>query len=208
MKALCRCTNGRGITYTPDTVATSNARRGRPHAATVTKRRRSKPRSGVRLRSTAFMNTLNVTHGSQRHQTQTSSRQKARRSSIAACCPARTPKVASASHRTRGDPRIEVEFAGRRAVGGTRSHPRGHRLFWTINDGREEKRWKRRRSPSHDRWCYRHRFLRARGIPPTASSLLLSRRSGRLHGNNEFLTIENLNMGCELMYEVVRRISC
>ena len=26
------------------------------------------------------------------------------------------------------------------------------------------------------------------------------------HGNNEYLTIENLNMGCELMYEIVRRM--
>ena len=24
-------------------------------------------------------------------------------------------------------------------------------------------------------------------------------------GNNEYLTIDNLNMGCELMYEIVRR---
>jgi len=53
-----------------------------------------------------------------------------------------------------------------------------------------------------------NRFLRARGIPAYGFiPCLLSReeRAG-FHGNNEFLTIENLNMGVELMYEIVRRM--
>ena len=53
-----------------------------------------------------------------------------------------------------------------------------------------------------------NRFLRARGT--TAYGFipcLLSNEEARgFHGNNEFLTIENLNMGCELMYEIIRRM--
>jgi acetylornithine deacetylase/succinyl-diaminopimelate desuccinylase-like protein len=46
-----------------------------------------------------------------------------------------------------------------------------------------------------------------RASPPTASSPACSpQRSAGFHGNNEFLTIDNLNMGVELMYEVVRRM--
>ncbi|MCK9518255.1 MAG: M20/M25/M40 family metallo-hydrolase, partial [Dehalococcoidia bacterium] len=53
-----------------------------------------------------------------------------------------------------------------------------------------------------------NRFLRERGIPAYGFiPCLLSReeRAG-FHGNNEFLTIENLNMGVELTYEIVRRM--
>ena len=53
-----------------------------------------------------------------------------------------------------------------------------------------------------------NRFLRQRGIPAYGFiPCLLSReeRAG-FHGNNEFLTVDNLNMGCELMYEIVRSI--
>lgn len=54
-----------------------------------------------------------------------------------------------------------------------------------------------------------NRFLRERGIPAYGFiPCLLSPDERRgFHGNNEFLTIENLNMGCELMYEVVRRMA-
>ena len=53
-----------------------------------------------------------------------------------------------------------------------------------------------------------NRFLRAKGIPAYGfMPCLLSpgERTG-FHGNNEYLTIDNLNMGCELMYEIVRRM--
>jgi carboxypeptidase PM20D1 len=52
-----------------------------------------------------------------------------------------------------------------------------------------------------------NRFLRAQGIPAYGFiPCLLSReeRAG-FHGNDEFLTIDNLNMGTELMYEIVHR---
>ena len=53
-----------------------------------------------------------------------------------------------------------------------------------------------------------NRFLRELGIPAYGFiPCLLSPEERRgFHGNNEYLTIENLNMGCELMYEIVRRM--
>jgi acetylornithine deacetylase/succinyl-diaminopimelate desuccinylase-like protein len=53
-----------------------------------------------------------------------------------------------------------------------------------------------------------NRFLRARGIPAYGfiPCLLSPEEQAGFHGNNEFLTIENLNMGVELMYEIVRRM--
>jgi acetylornithine deacetylase/succinyl-diaminopimelate desuccinylase-like protein len=53
-----------------------------------------------------------------------------------------------------------------------------------------------------------NRFLRERGIPAYGfiPCLLSSEERAGFHGNNEFLTVENLNMGCELMYEIVRRM--
>jgi acetylornithine deacetylase/succinyl-diaminopimelate desuccinylase-like protein len=55
-----------------------------------------------------------------------------------------------------------------------------------------------------------NRFLRAKGIPAYGfiPCLLSPAERAGFHGNNEFLTIDNLNMGCELMYEIVRRMCC
>jgi len=52
-----------------------------------------------------------------------------------------------------------------------------------------------------------NRFLRARGIPAYGfiPCLLSAEERAGFHAHNEFLTVENLNMGCELLYEVVRR---
>jgi acetylornithine deacetylase/succinyl-diaminopimelate desuccinylase-like protein len=53
-----------------------------------------------------------------------------------------------------------------------------------------------------------NRFLRAQGIPAYGfiPCLLSPAERAGFHGNNEFLTVENLQMGCELMYEIVRRM--
>jgi acetylornithine deacetylase/succinyl-diaminopimelate desuccinylase-like protein len=53
-----------------------------------------------------------------------------------------------------------------------------------------------------------NRFLRAQGIPAYGfiPCLLSSGERAGFHGNNEFLTVDNLNMGVELMYQVVRRM--
>lgn len=52
-----------------------------------------------------------------------------------------------------------------------------------------------------------NRFLRQRGVPAYGfiPALLSREEAAGFHGNNERLSIENLNMGCELMYEIVRR---
>ena len=55
-----------------------------------------------------------------------------------------------------------------------------------------------------------NRFLRARGIPAYGfiPCLLSPEERAGFHGNDEFLTVENLNMGVELMYQIVRRMCC
>jgi acetylornithine deacetylase/succinyl-diaminopimelate desuccinylase-like protein len=52
-----------------------------------------------------------------------------------------------------------------------------------------------------------NRFLRARGIPAYGfiPVLLSADEAAGFHGNNEKLSIDNLNLGVELTYEVVRR---
>ncbi len=52
-----------------------------------------------------------------------------------------------------------------------------------------------------------NRFLRPLGIPSYGfiPCLLSQAERDGFHANNEFLTVDNLNMGLELMYEVVRR---
>ena len=54
-----------------------------------------------------------------------------------------------------------------------------------------------------------NRFLRQRGIPAYGfiPALLSAEERAGFHAHNEFLTVENLNMGCELMYEIVRRVA-
>jgi acetylornithine deacetylase/succinyl-diaminopimelate desuccinylase-like protein len=53
-----------------------------------------------------------------------------------------------------------------------------------------------------------NRFLRQRGIPAYgfAPCILSSEERAGFHGNDEFITVDNLNMGCELTYEIVRRM--
>jgi acetylornithine deacetylase/succinyl-diaminopimelate desuccinylase-like protein len=52
-----------------------------------------------------------------------------------------------------------------------------------------------------------NRFLRERGIPAYGfvPVLLSAEESAGFHGNNEKLSLDNFNLGCELTYEVVRR---
>ena len=53
-----------------------------------------------------------------------------------------------------------------------------------------------------------NRFLRPLGIPSYGfiPCLLSQAERDGFHANNEFLTVDNLNMGVELMYEIVRRV--
>ena len=52
------------------------------------------------------------------------------------------------------------------------------------------------------------RFLRRRGVAAYGfiPCLLSPEERAGFHAHNEFLTVDNLHMGCELMYEVVRRL--
>jgi acetylornithine deacetylase/succinyl-diaminopimelate desuccinylase-like protein len=52
-----------------------------------------------------------------------------------------------------------------------------------------------------------NRFLRERGTPAYGfvPVLLSAEEAAGFHGNNEKLSLENFNLGCELTYEVVRR---
>jgi acetylornithine deacetylase/succinyl-diaminopimelate desuccinylase-like protein len=53
-----------------------------------------------------------------------------------------------------------------------------------------------------------NRFLRERGIPAYGfiPCLLSPAEAAGFHGNDEFMTIDNFNMGVELTYEIVRRM--
>ncbi len=53
-----------------------------------------------------------------------------------------------------------------------------------------------------------NRFLRARGVVAYGfiPALFSQEEARTFHGNDEFLTVENLNLGCELMYDVVCRM--
>ena len=53
-----------------------------------------------------------------------------------------------------------------------------------------------------------NRFLRELGIPAYGfiPCLLSAGEAAGFHGNNEYLAIDNLNMGVEFMYEIVRRM--
>ncbi|MDA0364509.1 MAG: M20/M25/M40 family metallo-hydrolase [Chloroflexi bacterium] len=53
-----------------------------------------------------------------------------------------------------------------------------------------------------------NRFLRQRGIPAYgfAPCIVSSEERAGFHGNDEYLTVDNLNLGCELTFEIVRRM--
>ena len=106
------------------------------------------------------------------------------------------------------DDRIQVEFA--RQTSGRLPKPAewDTELFWTINAVIKEAMEEAVVVPAMTVGATDNRFLRDRGIPAYGfiPCLLSSEEAAGFHGNNEFLTVENLNMGCELMYEVVRRM--
>ncbi len=108
------------------------------------------------------------------------------------------------------DDRIEVEFVTRNATGAAPAADWDTELFWTINNVIKESMEDAVVVPSMTVGATDNRFLRGRGIPAYGfiPCLLSPEEAAGFHGNNEFLTVENLNMGCELMYEVVRRFCC
>ncbi|GMV85494.1 MAG: hypothetical protein AMXMBFR80_13490 [Dehalococcoidia bacterium] len=81
-------------------------------------------------------------------------------------------------------------------------------LFRTINDVVKEAIEDAVVVPGMTTGGTDNRFLRAKGIPAYGFiPCLLSPEERRgFHGNDEFMTVENFQMGCELMYEIVRRM--
>lgn len=108
------------------------------------------------------------------------------------------------------DDRIEVEFVTRNAAGAAPAADWDTELFWTINGVIKESMEDAVVVPSMTVGATDNRFLRERGVPAYGfiPCLLSPEEAAGFHGNNEFLTVENLNMGCELMYAVVRRFCC
>jgi acetylornithine deacetylase/succinyl-diaminopimelate desuccinylase-like protein len=108
------------------------------------------------------------------------------------------------------DDRIEVEFVTRNAAGAAPAADWDTELFWTVNNVIRESMEDAVVVPSMTVGATDNRFLRERGVPAYGfiPCLLSPEEAAGFHGNNEFLTVENLNMGCELMYEVVRRFCC
>ena len=106
------------------------------------------------------------------------------------------------------DPRIQVEFA--RFPQSTERRPAewNTELFHTITRVLKSAMEDAIVVPSMTVGATDNRFLRARGIPAYGfiPCLLSAEESAGFHGNNEYITIENFQMGTELMYEVVRQM--
>ncbi|HTE86879.1 MAG TPA: M20/M25/M40 family metallo-hydrolase [Dehalococcoidia bacterium] len=103
------------------------------------------------------------------------------------------------------DPRIEVSFADFR--GDTRECEWDTELFRVIQEVVGEAMEDAVVLPAMTVGGTDNRFLRERGTPAYGfvPVLLSAEEASGFHGNNEKLSIENLNLGCELTYEVIRR---
>ena len=103
------------------------------------------------------------------------------------------------------DPRIEVAFADFR--GDMRAAPFDTELFRVIQQVVGEAMEDAVVTPTMTTGGTDNRFLRERGIPAYGfiPCLLSPEELAGFHGNNEKLSVANLDLGCELTYEVVRR---
>ncbi len=106
------------------------------------------------------------------------------------------------------DPRITVDYSRRPQNTARKPAAWDTELFHTINDVIKGAMEDAVVVPSMTVGATDNRFLRARGIPAYGfiPCLLSSEESAGFHGNNEYITLENFQMGTELMYEVVRRM--
>ena len=105
------------------------------------------------------------------------------------------------------DPRVEVEPELRDIAGGE-PNDWGSELFHAIRTVVSEAVEDAIVVPGLATLATDNRFLRERGIPAYGfiPCLLSAEERAGFHAHNEFLTVENLEMGCELMYEIVRRV--
>jgi acetylornithine deacetylase/succinyl-diaminopimelate desuccinylase-like protein len=103
------------------------------------------------------------------------------------------------------DPRVEVSFADFR--GDTNECEWDTELFRVIQEVVGEAMEDAVVLPSMTVGGTDNRFLRERGVPAYGfvPVLLSAEEAAGFHGNNEKLSIDNFNLGCELTFEVVRR---
>ena len=106
-----------------------------------------------------------------------------------------------------GDPRIEVTFASEGPVAEMAAAPKDTSLFRAIEGVLRDAMEDAVVLPAISTVGTDNRFLNPRGVAAYGliPCLLSAEERAGFHGNDEFLAIENLNMGCELMYEIVRR---
>jgi acetylornithine deacetylase/succinyl-diaminopimelate desuccinylase-like protein len=106
------------------------------------------------------------------------------------------------------DPRVEVSFAD--FQGDTGECDWNTELFQVIQEVVCEAMEDAVVLPTMTVGGTDNRFLRERGIPAYGfiPVLLSAEEAAGFHGNNEKLSVDNLNLGCELTYEVVRRFCC
>ena len=106
------------------------------------------------------------------------------------------------------DPRIEVTFA--EFVSETGACDWDTELFRVIQEVVGEAMEDAVVVPAMTVGGTDNRFLRERGVPAYGfiPVLLSVEEMAGFHGNNEKLSLENFNLGCELTYEVVRRFCC
>jgi acetylornithine deacetylase/succinyl-diaminopimelate desuccinylase-like protein len=105
------------------------------------------------------------------------------------------------------DPRIEVTFASEGPRAEPSAAPEDTALFRVVEDVLRDAMEDAVVLPAISTVGTDNRFLNPRGVAAYGliPCLLSAEERAGFHGNDEFLTIENLNMGCELVYEIVRR---
>ncbi len=209
IRALNRLTDwDRGVTFTPDTEAYV----GKLAEAGLLKERTTREELEQRIRATSefyamFVNTLNLTMLEAGIKANVI---PAKSSAVIDCrlLPGQTKDDWIRQVRERiDDGRIVVELESP-DQGEPEQVPWDTELFRVINDVVKEAMEDAVVVPGMTIGGTDNRFLRAKGIPAYGfiPCLLSPEERAGFHGNNEFLTIENLNMGVELMYEVVRRM--
>jgi acetylornithine deacetylase/succinyl-diaminopimelate desuccinylase-like protein len=212
MRALLRLHDwDRGITYTPDTTAYLRRLADAGLMPPITDREavEAQIRRSPALYA-AFVNTLNVTMVNSGIKVNVI---PAKSEAMLDCrlLPGQDREAwrQEVIHRV-ADERIQVEFVTRNAASAAPAADWDTELFRTINGVIKESMEDAVVVPSMTVGATDNRFLRERGIPAYGfiPCLLSPEEAAGFHGNNEFLTVENLNMGCELMYEVVRRFCC